>query len=289
MSKQPQNASFPSAPPEALRGFQSDLLRTICSREDSGDDRLRIYRYAYRARLRGVLATNHAALIASLEPTRADVVMEKYIEACPSRHPSLRQFGNELPRFLAALSAAELGHPPAGLAALATFERTLLDVFDAADGPVVNYEELRGRPQAVWPSLRFRLHPSMRILTPGWNVLAVWKASSTPQRVALQEREESIFLWRTPTGETKFRSAAPMEAAGLELLQSGKTLAESCDALQAEHQEVPVADILRALAGWLRAWTMAGFFTRLSPGLEPEVRAAGAGNALGVEPRSPAA
>lgn len=254
----------------ALAALQRDFLATLAGAErgvlaslDGGAGvaparGLQVYVHAYSARLREALHNDHAALAALLgDPAWARMTAD-YIAAFPSRHASLRHYGDGLPRFLRehpAYAAQPL------LAELATFERALLDSFDAADAPAAAWRDLLALPAPEWPSLRPGFVPSLRRVATAHAAVEAWKAlraGQAPPTTAATPGDWAV--WRDDAQVTRFRSLPEAESALLAHFLGGGDFSGGCALLTRWH---PLDDVPAfALAqwrrwcdlGWIAAW-----------------------------------
>lgn len=223
---------------------------------------LDIYTHAYGARLREALHSDHAVLAQYLGAERWQRIASAYIAANPSRHRSLRNFGDGLPRFLRLHHSTRL-HPR--VAELAAFERALLDSFDAADAPVATWADLLALPETGWPTLCLRFQPSLRRQATRTNCVQIWMAAHAGDplpRHGIAHRSDWA-VWRDADLITHFRSLSEAEALALDHFMAGRDFASGCSALLACLPEADVpATALGYLAqwcadGWVAAWTVA--------------------------------
>ncbi len=216
--------------------------------------RLAIYGNAYRARLTEALASNYPAIAKLLGADDFGALAAAYIASHVSRRPSIRFYGDELSRFLAADAHY---HDAPLLAELAAWEWSMTEVFDAADASAIDIEMLTRVPPLQWAELRFAFHPAMRRLDLRWNVPQLWKAltgdSERPQP-ELAAEPRAWLLWRAGL-QIVFRSLDPAEAAALSTVCDGRTFGEMCVQLcgHVNDEEAPT----RA-AGYLRGWVESG-------------------------------
>ena len=261
----------------ALAQLQSDFLRNIsgngaldaaqleASQGIAPNLGLQIYTHAYAARLREALHSDHAALAWYLGDERWLRACNDYIARHPSQHRSLRHFGNQLPEFLR-------HHPSHGahprIAELAAFERALLDSFDAADAPTADWQALLAMPEAAWPTLCPRFHPSLVRQSTRTNAVQVWMAAQSGQPVPKNRRIVGVrrthwAIWRDIDLITHFRSLSEPEVAALDHFRASGDFAACCELLM---QWLPADDVpAQALAflrqwcsdGWIVSWTAA--------------------------------
>ncbi len=214
------------------------------------DARLDAYVGGYRTRLVEALATTYPVLKSTLGETEFARRMQCYIDAWPSRHFSVRQYG-------ARVSDAIMTCPPTleniGLADLARWEWTLAEVFDAPDDAPLTEQALAAIRPAAWPTLVFRLRTSVRRFDTQTNAVAWWRAANglSDRPAGLSETEPtSWLLWRRGV-TTLFRSLEPLESSALDLAQAGVTFGSICELVAAS---VPESEVALRAASLLRSW-----------------------------------
>lgn len=223
-----------------------------------GPPRLGIYRNAFRARLTDALRENYPVLQRVLGDDAFDTMALGFIATHPSRHPSIRWFGNELPAHLQTLADAdELPHP--ALPDLARMEWALSTAFDAADAAPLTVEQLLAVAPKDWPALRFTPHPSLRLTALDWAIEPLWRALSEnadAETVPPEPYPHHLLTWRK-TGEsdqTQWRSVESFEAELLQAALAGAAFSELCECAASTQGDVTAA----AVAGHLRIWVEAG-------------------------------
>lgn len=249
---------------EAQRAFFSGLRRDDGSapnvlQDESGlgpEARYSIYRTAYRMRLVSVLRSDHPTLVRCLGE-RFDAMATAYALTQPSRVRSLRDFGDGFPDLIG--DSVEADAQPT--MALARFERTLLDVFDAPDRPLIGLDALEtlGRSGATLCGLL--LHPSVRVREPGWNVVAQWHASRAGEAPLPWSPDNTVWLlWRSADRLTCFRAVGTAEAALVRAALDGADMAKMCTLLA---NQIPPADVPAFVAQTIRAWLTDGLLCEL--------------------------
>ncbi len=224
---------------------------------------LSIYANAYGARLREALEADHPILSRYLGDTLWAEFCGGYIETHPSQVRSLRHFGTHGAAWLA-LHKPFSEHPL--LAELAAFERTLLDVFDAADADRMDWSAMQSLDASAWPILHLRFHPSLRLLPMATNAVEVWRALKDEQSPAAAgpSATPARLLWRDLEHISRFR---PVEAPELVALRSmfsqQEDFATLCERLASLHaaETVPMMAI-----GFLRQWFDEGIVCGVSSG-----------------------
>ncbi len=227
-------------------------------REDGVDPvrRLRVYANAYWTRIAGALATDFPKLRAFLGTEAFDALVIPYLRAHPTRHPSLREAGLHLARFL-----GERGEPvPADLARL---ERARTEVFDGPDaGGVMSRDDAAALPPDEFPRLPLRLVPASALVELSTNADELWDAleddrphpEADPADPAAPPR--TVLVWRR--GITVIhRTLQADEAAALRRVQGGASFGEVCEALAASSPADVVERALELLLRWLDAEALA--------------------------------
>ena len=120
---QPGRDSIAPAFVRMVRGYDDSDRKT----------RIGVYADAYFLRLRDVLREDFPRVAALVGPEQFDEVVKGYLEAFPSRWPSVRHLGHALSEFL-----RHRTDTPKCLADLAELEWARIEVFDAPDAECVD-------------------------------------------------------------------------------------------------------------------------------------------------------
>lgn len=238
--------------------FQSYLLggkgaiarHVVATNKASAKERLAVYGNAYRLRLLEVLDGDFPGLKGLLGAARFTAMGRAYIDAHPSRHPSIRWFGCHLARFLR--EAPPYSERPE-LAEIAAFEWAQGEVADAADSAIRTVEQLGALAPARWPDMRVVFQPALRRLDLHWNVPIVWRAIQEGGAIpALEcsERPLTWLLWRRSL-QVHWRSLEEDECWAMQACLEGRTFGELCERLNGRNGAPDVA--LRA-ATLLKQW-----------------------------------
>ena len=226
------------------------------------DTQLSIYSYAYRARLKEVLASDFPAMLMALGDERFNQLADEYINTYPSRYFSLRDFGRQLPSFISDLIQKNESYKEMHwLHELATFEFTLGQTFDAADATRFSEQDMATILPDAWPDLRFTLHPSVDFLKLEWNTVEMWQAltdEEPTQVTATREDTCTWLIWREQL-TTRFRSLAINEQQALETLRDGGSFNDICETLSTmmNEEEVPL-HAATLLKGWIAHGLISG-------------------------------
>lgn len=214
-------------------------------------ERLEIYANAYFYRLLDVLKEDYPLTLAALGDDDFHNLITGYLLEFPPTEPSIHFAGRSLAQFLRA-------HPLAAarpwLAELAVFERTMLEVFHAADAEALDAAAMRAIPADAWPGVAMRLAPAARVLEFVWRIDEL--AGANPQVTLPHPPRRSrlaMLLWRRD-GEVLFRPLEPVESSALALAgrPQGASFEEICE--RVAHLTDPAAALAaidRMLARWL--------------------------------------
>jgi len=206
--------------------------------------RLHVYAHAYTARIANVLVADYPKLDVVLGSLRG--LVADYLRAHPPGHPSLREVGRHVARFLADRDE------PAHAVDLARLERARVEVFDGPDATPLGRADLAALDVETFPSLPLRLVPSSRVIELATTADELWDAleagtSPLPEAVA---GPRSVLVWRreiTVIHRTLDADEAPLVRG----LVAGTTFARACDLL-ADHP-APAERALELLLRWLDA------------------------------------
>ena len=222
---------------------------------------LNVYRDAYALRLLEALEDNFGLLKRVLGDDGFDAMGRAYIEAFPSRHYSIRWFGDRLAEFL---SSFEPWRDTPTLAELAQLEWALATAFDSADATPLGVERVAAVAPEDWPGLRLRFHPSLQVIDFAWTVPELWNAlngAEDDEDVPPPERRDApqpFAIWRHDQDEERqnyFRSLDPAEAWMLAEARQGASFGALCEGLC---QFVEPDQAGAQAAGYLRGWIEQG-------------------------------
>ena len=208
------------------------------------DDRLHVYAHAYTARIAGVLAFDYPKLDAARGSLRDLVV--PYLRAHPPAHPSLREVGRDLARFLTARGE------PAQLADLARLERARTEAFDGgADAPTLAREDVAALGPEAFPTLPLQLVPSSHLVALTTNADDLWdalEAGRPPPPPASATR--TVLVWRREV-TVVHRTLEADEARVVPHLVAGTSFAAACELLA--DNPAPAERAITLLLRWLDA------------------------------------
>jgi hypothetical protein len=207
------------------------------------ETRMQVYVHAYVARIADVLANDYPKLATRIALRE---LAAPYLRAHPPAHPSLREVGQHLARFLGARGE------PQHLVDLAALERARVEAFDGGlDTVPMSRASLEALGPAAFPALTLRLVPSARIVELASNADDLWDALEedrpAPDPLA---GSRCVLVWRRDT-TVIHRTLAADEAPLVSAIATGATFGAVCELL-AEAPD-PVSRALELLLRWLDA------------------------------------
>lgn len=238
---------------DAVR-LQADPQDVLAAPVEPG---LSVYRHAYSARLLAALNDNYTVLARAMGDEDFERLGRAYIDAHPSRHPSIRWFGHELADFMAEADEQRVGHP--SLVDFARMDWALRDAFDAHDAPLLMPERLAALPSEAWAGLVLHLHPSVRrvslawAIEPAWRVLRAWEpGDEQPELPEPTPHAHTLLVWREEL-DTRWRSLEPIEAALLDAVAASQPFAQLCEvaATQLADSGAAASAVITLLRQWL--------------------------------------
>ena len=223
----------------------------------SATERLEIYANAYFYRILDCLKEDFPATLAVLGDDNFHNLVTGYLIDYPPTEPSISYAGRHLAEFVRR-------HPVHDrlpfVGDLARLERTLIEVFHAADAEPLNAEAMRNVAPENWPALAMRTHPALAIVDCDWRVddllREVEAARGESDHFAGDPAHEavSLLVWRR-NSQVHYRAMESAERTALELASAGASFAAICEAIATtcgEHDQLaPVELINRLLARWL--------------------------------------
>jgi hypothetical protein len=242
-----------------VHGTQDAVDIFVGDQTASAAERAGVYYEAYRLRLIEILRIDFPGLCALMTADDFNALGARYLDAYPSRYPTVRWFGQYLPTFVA--DDAGFTEQP-WLAEMAIFEWARGKAFDAANAGLASIDDLGVVPPAAWPSLRLDFHPTLQISEFSWNIGPIWRAVNArepvPEPVRLSKPEQ-LALWRRDL-VIYWRSLDDAEAWALAAFDSGRSFGEVCEGLC---DFVVAEEVPAKAAGMLSQWISEGLVTRI--------------------------
>jgi hypothetical protein len=169
----------------------------------------------------------------------------RYLRAHPPASGNLHDFGDRFAAFLAGFA------PAAGLVYLpevARLEWAWHEAFHAPEAPPLRVETLARVAPADYPRLRFRLHPSARLVDSPYPVLRIWQANqpdySGDPIVDLDEGGCRVLVIRRGFS-VELRELSEPEFVLLASLADGRRLEEAIGAAVARVENIDPSSLLR--------------------------------------------
>lgn len=254
--------SIARSPGAGSGSFDPMLVNCVEGRDQLGaEERINIYAEMYFARLVDVLKSDFPRVAALLGCERFHEAVSQYLARYPSTHPSLRYLGRCFPRFLEDC-ATTVDMP--FLSDLAALEWGRIEVFDALDVEPLRIEHLQNLASEEWPTLRFQLIPSLRIIQCRWPVYEIWNVTETEEATAMianvHPEPTVLRIWRDDFSvyHTKIDI---IEQTALSCLLSDKPFAAVCAALE---KVAPDGDATAMVGGLLLRWIEDGILACFS-------------------------
>lgn len=209
---------------------------------DAGS-RLQIYVDAYFARIQQVLRESFPRLASRLGDDEFRELVNAYLRAHPSQHPSIGYIGVHLAAFLRTAT-----QHPAYLADLAALEWTHSVVFESENAVALSASVLHEVAAEDWPTLRFRPISGMQVLTVDYPVHLLWRdETATIDR----KRPTRLRVWRTAELTVMHSVVDEREAAALQSLLDGADFATICEAFADLAAEQAAEESIALLLRWL--------------------------------------
>jgi hypothetical protein len=220
------------------------VLGRIAPGRFAPDRLLQVYRNNIAESLTGALAAVYPVIRRLVGEGFFGFAADTYMRRSPPRSGNLHDFGDDFDAFLAGFDPArELPYLPD----VARLEWAWHRAFHAADGAPLPLDRLATVPPEHHGALRFRLHPSARLLASDHPVLHIWQAnqhdSDDVPPVNLAEGGVRLLVWRRDL-TVAIEALGRGDYALLESFAAGRPLAAAADA--ALHAE-PELDLAAAL------------------------------------------
>jgi hypothetical protein len=186
----------------------------------SAVERLDVYANMYFFRILDVLRADYPKLLAAVGDDAFHNLATDYLQAHPSRHPSLRFVGAALPGFV---RAHALGTQRPWLAELAALEWARADVFDRADAPALLREAVAVVPPDGFAAIALRPVPAVELVPAAFSVETTWRAVEDGGEAVAPERApdgHALLVWRRGV-TVHHRPVAARERRALGALQAG--------------------------------------------------------------------
>ena len=156
----------------AERASGPEVLDHLIESDDrlSATERLEIYANAYFYRILDCLKEDFPATLATLGADDFHNLITAYLIEYPPTEPSISYAGRHLAEFLRHRSMRATVERWPFIAELARLERTLIEIFHAAEAEPLDAGTIRSVAPDDWPALAMRTHPALAIVDCQWRV-----------------------------------------------------------------------------------------------------------------------
>lgn len=219
------------------------------------DKRLGIYHNAYRVRLLDTLRDTYEKTWTYLGDATFEQCARAYIETHPPTHRSLRDYGTDLPDWLAQQFPGD-----ADVAELAQMDWMLRQAFDGENAEVLPLEALAALKAEDWETLQFRCVPTLALHRIRFNTAAIWRSLDQgvpPPGSAGLPDPAWLCVWRRGW-QPHFRSLDETEFLALDSVRAGVRFAEVCQTLSETRP-----DASNLIAQYLQTWITDGLISGL--------------------------
>jgi hypothetical protein len=245
----------------SLAGLQRDFLAAIVTGDNARAEgllrpggiaaasRVGVYRNNARSNWRGALQAAYPVVLALVGEPFFNEAADRLAEAQPSRSGDLHRFGGGFAEFLATYPhASELGYLPD----VARLEWAWHESFHAAEHDMLELERLARVAPEDYGSLRFRLHPSARLVRSGFPVFSIWQANQEgftgDGRIDPAAGGEQVLVFRGDL-DTRLFALETADWHFLHNLVQGLSLEEAADHDSLAGNEAFLGEALRRWVG----------------------------------------
>ncbi|MGE0751299.1 MAG: DUF2063 domain-containing protein [Variibacter sp.] len=184
----------------------------------------------------------------------------EFVVRKPPNSPILLDYGVAFPDFVEGFEPAEsLPYLPD----VARIERAWTESYNAPEALALCADAFADLPKDQTPSLRFELHPSLRLVRPRFPALTIWRmnvADGVPAPIDLEAGGEDALLVR-PDADVEVRLLPPGGAEFIVDLSRGHSLADAVKAAMSIPSSFDLAANLETL---ISAGVFVGFSLRES-------------------------
>lgn len=230
---------------EGLLGDSNGVRAHIRNGRFTPERCLRVYRNNVRTTLTGALGDIHPVVRRLVGEEFFGYAAEHYLRLHPPASANLHEFGSRFAAFLESFApAATLIYLPD----VARLEWAWHESFHAPDAQALSLSALAQVSPDDLPRLRFRLHPSARLLASPYPVLRIWQVNQPDfegePTVDLGEGDCRMLVVRHHLS-VDIDTPSDAEFALLSSFAAGRTLEEAATAVVTREPGVDFASLLR--------------------------------------------
>jgi hypothetical protein len=205
-----------------------------------------VYRNNVMASLIEALEDGYPAVCRLLGEDCFRAIARLYAIRNPPDSPVMLEYGAQFPEFLACF---ELLASLAYLPDVARIERAWLEAYHSEEATALDPTKLAAVPAQLTGAIRFRFHPSLRIVHSAHPAVTIWRMNvddGVPAPVDLSSGAEAALIVR-PGAEVQVRAMPIAAARLLQRLAAGQPLAQAAEAVMTADAEFDLAGHLAAL------------------------------------------
>lgn len=219
--------------------------------------RLQIYRNLIRHRHTAALGTAYPAVRKLVGEAFFEAAAARYLSDAPLTSGNLQDYGAGFPALLAAMPQT------AGLpyvADVARLEWARQESYLAADAAPLEAATLADLPEDRYATLRFALHPSLRLVESAHPIWDIWLfcQEPSPGRLQLKAEGQCVAVWRDGA-QLAMRAVAGGDCCFLNALRAAQSLAA---AYETALRLAPDFDLAAALQWLCRNGLVTGIVSR---------------------------
>jgi hypothetical protein len=209
--------------------------------------RIAIYRNNVLGNYRKALGATYPVVQRLVGRQRFGPAIEAFVRAHPSPRGDVNRYGGEMPRFLSSYPPTrELSYLPD----VARLEWAIDQANIAAEATALDVAALAGVPEGMLGELRFKLHPSARLVASAYPIFRIWQvnqpAYTGDDRVDLDAGADALLIARGANGVTVER-LSPGTHAFLFALGHNLRLADAVERALAAEASFDLSAALKSL------------------------------------------
>lgn len=225
----------------------------------TAEQRMNIYAEQYILRLLGICSDRHPTLKYLLGEEVFEAMATDYLSRFPPYGYTLNNLCNALPNYLERYFEHE-DHKL--LCELAHLERAISDAYDTYVVGRVAAEDLASVPAEAWPAVRFRMDPSVRLMTFDHDVISFYDA--VKEELPLPERQPRaswVAVWRHD-GKVWRQSISRTRHAILSSFAAGETVTAALERAS-EVWDGEEDELAQTVFSWFSSWVQEDFFSAI--------------------------
>lgn len=213
-------------------------------RGDPAGRRYSVYRNNVAVSLTEALQTGFPVLRKLLGTENFDRLAGLYLRAHPPQSPVMTQYGQAMPVFLSGFEPLKhIGYLPD----VARLELALRGSYHAADATPVDARRLADADPEHLARAQFAFAPAVALVTSRWPLHDIWRFNTEDGAPKPRAVPQPVLITR-PDFDPMPHPLTPADAACLEALMAGQTLARAVASGEAEDAAFDVGTLLTLLA-----------------------------------------